>query len=128
MTSHPSELDVLHAEHHALSVAMHARPPANPVRASATPTICGPQTAILPKPKPPPSEPHDAASPTPQTPTDRRSTTMNTETDQAAARVSEAQVHQIADALWDDMIGASRSTVRNVLRDLFVAAGIEVAS
>ena len=60
--------------------------------------------------------------------TDRRSTTMNTETDQAAARVSEAQVHQIADALWDDMIGASRSTVRNVLRDLFVAAGIEVAS
>ena len=45
-----------------------------------------------------------------------------------AARASEAQVHQIADALWDDMIGASRSTVRNVLRDLFVAAGIEVAS
>ena len=45
-----------------------------------------------------------------------------------AARVSEAQVHQIADALWDDMIGASRSTVRNVLRDLFVSAGIEVAS
>ena len=28
----PSELDVLHAEHHALSVAMHAQPPANPVR------------------------------------------------------------------------------------------------
>ena len=27
-----SELDVLHAEHHALSVAMHALPPANPVR------------------------------------------------------------------------------------------------
>lgn len=53
---------------------------------------------------------------------------MNTETDQAAARVSEAQVHQIADALWDDMIGASRSTVRNVLRGLFVAAGIEVTS
>ena len=48
--------------------------------------------------------------------------------EQAAARVSEAQVHQIADALWDDMIGASRSTVRNVVRDLFVAAGIEVAS
>ena len=53
---------------------------------------------------------------------------VNTETDQAAARVSEAQVHQIADALWGDMIGASRSTVRNVLRDLFVGAGIEVAS
>ena len=32
MTRHPSELDVLHAEHHALSVAMHALPPANPVR------------------------------------------------------------------------------------------------
>ena len=48
--------------------------------------------------------------------------------DQAAARVSEEQVRQIADALWDDMIGASQSTVRNVLRDLFVAAGIEVAS
>lgn len=32
MTRPPSELDVLHAEHHALSVAMHARPPANPVR------------------------------------------------------------------------------------------------
>ena len=29
----PSELDVLHAEHHALSVAMHAPPPANAVRA-----------------------------------------------------------------------------------------------
>ena len=28
----PSELDVLHAEHHALSVAMHALPPASPVR------------------------------------------------------------------------------------------------
>ena len=28
----PSELDVLHAEHHALSVAMHAPPPANAVR------------------------------------------------------------------------------------------------
>lgn len=48
--------------------------------------------------------------------------------DQAAARVSEAQVHQIADALWDDMIGASRSAVRGVVRDLFVAAGIDVAS
>ena len=48
--------------------------------------------------------------------------------DQAAARVSEAQVHQIADALWDDMIGASRSAVRDVVRDLFVAAGIDVAS
>ena len=72
--------------------------------------------------------PCGAARAAPQTPTDRRSTTVNTETDQAAARVSEAQVHQIADALWDDMIGASRSTVRNVLRDLFVAAGIEVAS
>ena len=32
MTRPLSELDVLHAEHHALSVAMHARPPANPVR------------------------------------------------------------------------------------------------
>ena len=32
MTRPPSELDVLHAEHLALSVAMHARPPANPVR------------------------------------------------------------------------------------------------
>ena len=32
----------------------------------------GTQTAILPKPKPPPSEPHDAASPTPQTPTRSR--------------------------------------------------------
>ncbi len=32
MTRPPPELDVLHAEHHALSVAMHARPPANPVR------------------------------------------------------------------------------------------------
>ena len=58
----------------------------------------------------------------------QRSTTVNTETDQAAARASEEQVHQIADALWDDMIGASRSTVRNVLRDLFVGAGIEVES
>lgn len=29
----PSELDVLHAEHHALSAAMPARTPANPVRA-----------------------------------------------------------------------------------------------
>ena len=28
----PSELDVLHAEHHAMSVAMHALPPANAVR------------------------------------------------------------------------------------------------
>ena len=28
----PSELDVLHAEHLALSVAMHAPPPANTVR------------------------------------------------------------------------------------------------
>ena len=28
----PSELDVLHAEHHALSGAMHALPPANAVR------------------------------------------------------------------------------------------------
>ena len=53
---------------------------------------------------------------------------MNTETDQTPARVSEAQVHQIADAMWDDMIGVSRSAVRNVLRDLFVAAGIEAAS
>lgn len=33
MTRPPSDLDVLHSEHHALSVAMHARPPANPVRA-----------------------------------------------------------------------------------------------
>lgn len=32
MTRPPSDLDVLHAEHHALSVAMHARPPANAVR------------------------------------------------------------------------------------------------
>ena len=32
MTRPLSELDVLHAEHHALSVAMHAPPPANPVR------------------------------------------------------------------------------------------------
>ena len=32
MTRPLFELDVLHAEHHALSVAMHARPPANPVR------------------------------------------------------------------------------------------------
>ena len=53
---------------------------------------------------------------------------MNTETNQDAAKVSEAQVHQIADALWDDMIGAARSTVRDVLRDLFVSAGIEVTS
>ena len=33
MTRPLSELDVLHAEHHALSVAMHALPPANAVRA-----------------------------------------------------------------------------------------------
>ena len=33
MTRPPSELDVLHAEHLALSVAMHAPPPANTVRA-----------------------------------------------------------------------------------------------
>lgn len=65
---------------------------------------------------------------TPQTPTDRRRTTVNTETNQDAAKVSEAQVHQIADALWADMIGASRSAVRDVVRDLFVAAGIDVAS
>ena len=32
MTRPLSELDVLHAEHRALSVAMHALPPANPVR------------------------------------------------------------------------------------------------
>ena len=32
MTRPPSELDVLHAEHHALSVAMHALPPANAVQ------------------------------------------------------------------------------------------------
>ena len=32
MTRPLSELDVLHAEHHALSAAMHALPPANPVR------------------------------------------------------------------------------------------------
>lgn len=45
-----------------------------------------------------------------------------------AARASEEQVRQIADALWADMIGASRSAVRDVVRDLFVAAGIDVAS
>ena len=32
MTRPLSELDVLHAEHRALSAAMHALPPANPVR------------------------------------------------------------------------------------------------
>ena len=32
MTRPLSELDVLHAERHALSAAMHALPPANPVR------------------------------------------------------------------------------------------------
>ena len=32
MTRRPSELDVLHAEHHALSAAMHALPPANAVQ------------------------------------------------------------------------------------------------
>ena len=32
MTRPLSELDVLHAEHHALSATMHARPPANPVQ------------------------------------------------------------------------------------------------
>lgn len=46
------------------------RPPSG--SAGATPTTNGPQTAILPKPKPPPSEPHAAASPTPQTPTRSR--------------------------------------------------------
>ena len=45
-----------------------------------------------------------------------------------AARASEEQVRQIADGLWADMIGASRSAVRDVVRDLFVAAGIDVAS
>ena len=32
MTRPLSELDVVHAERHALSVAMHALPPANPAR------------------------------------------------------------------------------------------------
>ena len=32
MTRPLSEVDALHAEHHALSVAMHALPPARPVR------------------------------------------------------------------------------------------------
>ena len=32
MTRPESELDVVHAEHHALSAAMHALPPANPAR------------------------------------------------------------------------------------------------
>ena len=45
-----------------------------------------------------------------------------------AARASEDQVRQIADGLWADMIGASRSAVRDVVRDLFVAAGIDVTS
>lgn len=45
-----------------------------------------------------------------------------------SARASEEQVRQIADGLWADMIGASRSAVRDVVRDLFVAAGIDVTS
>ena len=106
MTRPLSELDALHAEHHALSVAMHALPSGS---ASATPTTNGPQTAILPKPKRPPSEPHNAASPTPQTPTDRRSTTVNTPqfTERQAAAwpdaVAEAQRHVTSSTIRPDL-------------------------
>lgn len=41
-----------------------------------------------------------------------------------APSVTEAQVNQIADALWDDMVGVAKSTMREVMHARFKEAGI----